>query len=371
MFNEKCIFLAFMLNDSAVSDYYQALAKELVDRGYQVIIITPYRRVNKVSINTNPAIYTWPSNRPTKLKDAIFLIKLIKQYRPILVYSSFVATNICTLVSWLLHVPLRFVAFHTSENKFLKGRERFEQRIRMIRKIAIFSLVSKVLPVSNAVAKEVESIYKVPKNKIAVFQNALKDYGLYRKVDSQKKFKLVCVAGLTYGKGHDVLIKAMEIVVEKYQDAKLFLVGDGECRQSLRKLVEELGLNENIIFLGQLPHCQAISLVADSYVFVLATRFEAFGFVITEAMSVGTPSIASNVGGIPELIRDGIDGYLVPVEDYQLFAEAIMKLLENPSLRDRMGVNARDRYLQCFELNNAIKKQADWFENQINDVIRI
>lgn len=370
MYNEKCIFLAFMLNDSAVSDYNQALANELVDRGYKVVIITPYRRVNKVSTNSNPAIYTWPSDRPTKLKDAIFLIKLINKHRPILVYSSFVATNICTLVSWLMHVPLRFVSFRTSENKYLKGKELFRQRLRRIRKILIFSLVTKVLPVSGAVAKEVESIYRVPEHKITVFQNALKDPGLYQNEKSQKKIDLVCVAGLTYGKGHDVLIKAMEIVVEKYKDVKLVLVGDGECRQSLIKMVEKLGLIKNVEFLGQLPHYQAISLVADSYAFVLATRFDAFPNVLIEALSVGTPVIASNVGGVPELIRDGIDGYLVPIEDYQLFSEAIMKLLGNSSLRDNMGANAREHYIQYFELNKAIEKQANWFENQIYHTLK-
>lgn len=364
----KCIILAFTLGDTAVSNYYQALAEELIERDFKIIIITPHRKVDKVSTETNPAIFTWPSDRPTKFKDAKFLFNLIKQYRPVIIYSTFVATNICTIVSWLMHVPRRYISFQTSENKYLQGKEFIKQQLLRIRKIAVLSLATKILPVSNAVAQEVESIYKVPKNKIAVFHNAIKDYGLFRTVNSQKKLDLVCVAGLTYGKGQDVLVKAMEIVVDKYQEARLFLVGDGECKQSLINLVEQLGLSENVIFLGQLPHYKAIALVADSYVLVLATRFEAFGFVIAEAMSVGTPSIASNVGGIPELIRDGIDGFLVPVEDHRLLAEKIMNLWGNPTLRDSMGANARERYLEYFELDKAIVNQADWLERQVESV---
>lgn len=364
----KCIILAFTLGDSAVSDYYQALAEELIERDFKIIIITPHRKVDMVSPETNPAIFTWPSDRPTKFKDAKFLINLIRQYRPVIIYSTFVATNICTIVSWLMHVPLRFTAFHTGENKYLQGKEFIKQKLFRIRKIAVLSLATKVLPVSNGVAKEVETIYKVPKQKIYVSQNALKDPGLYKQLGSWDKFDLVCVAGLTYGKGHDVLIKALPIVANNYPQFKLFLAGEGNNKNTLNKKVEDLDLSDKVVFLGQIPHQQAISLMSKAYAFILPTRFDAFPFAIIEAMSVGTPSIASNVGGIPELIRDGIDGFLVPVEDHRLLAEKIMNLLGNPTLRDSMGANARERYLEYFELDKAIVNQADWFERQIENV---
>jgi len=80
----KTIFINFTLNTSAVADYYRALANEFVQRGYKVVIITDGKRTHKVSENTNPAIFTWPSKRPTRLADARFLFKLIKRYLQIL-----------------------------------------------------------------------------------------------------------------------------------------------------------------------------------------------------------------------------------------------------------------------------------------------
>lgn len=361
----KSIILAFTLNDSAVADYYLSLAHEMEKRGYQVVIITPGKRTNKISITTNPAVYTWPSKRPTTLKDALFLRKLIQQYKPIIVLSTFVATNICLLVSWLMGVPCRFVTYHSSVNHNLKGKELFIQKYKNFRRSFIYLLSSKVLPVSEAMACELNSIYKVPNHKISVFYNALLDPGLYdRKGFKNKNF--VCVAVLTYGKGHDVLIRALHIVEKSHHDVKLFLVGDGDYKAHITELISNLGLGQNIELVGQIKHQEAISLMAEAYAVILATRFEAFGYVIIEAMSVGTPVIASKVGGIPELIRDGVDGYLVPVENYQLLAKSILKLIEEPSLRNQMGANAREHYVESFELNKAIKKQADWLENQIN-----
>jgi glycosyltransferase involved in cell wall biosynthesis len=102
--------------------------------------------------------------------------------------------------------------------------------------------------------------------------------------------------------------------------------------------------------------------MAESALTVVPSRSEAFGLVVIESMAVGTPAVASAVGGIPEIIRDGVDGFLVPPDDPAALADKIGLLLSNAELRHKMGLNARERFLSRFEQSRVVKEQADWLE---------
>lgn len=362
----KTIFFATQVSNAAVSKYYLALASELTNRGYQVVIITGGRKADKVSTNTNPAIYTWPSLRPTRIKDMVFLFKLIKRYSPVMILANFASVNTSILVSWLMGVPLRYATFRTSEKKTIQEIGVIKQKYLRLRKSIVYKLATKVLPVSEAMGNELIEQYNVPSAKVQYFHNAVEDPELFNELRPMKGQNLVCVAGLIYGKGQDVLIEAMPSVLKEYPGVKLYLIGSGEREQELMALTKRTGSDKAIYFLGQIDHKQVVSMMADAYVLVLPTRFEAFGLVIIEAMSVGTPVIASNIGGIPEIIRDGIDGILVPVEDDQALANAIKTLLRDPSLRSEMSKNVYERFLDKFELKKAVKKQADWVEYEMS-----
>ena len=93
---------------------------------------------------------------------------------------------------------------------------------------------------------------------------------------------------------------------------------------------------------------------------VVPSRSEGFGLVNIESLAVGTPVVASSVGGIVEVIRDGIDGFLVPPDNPELLAERLHLLLSNSELRSTMSRNARERFLTTFEQSKVIKEQADW-----------
>lgn len=117
-----------------------------------------------------------------------------------------------------------------------------------------------------------------------------------------------------------------------------------------------------IFLLGQIPHNKVLKQVSESNILIFPSRYEAFRLLIIEAMSIGTPVIASNVGGIPELIRDGIDGYLISPDDPELLAEKVILLFNNSKLARKIGESAYTRFLKKIELSKAIYKQAEWIE---------
>jgi len=175
---------------------------------------------------------------------------------------------------------------------------------------------------------------------------------------------LVYVGRLAKVKGVDTLMKAFCLVSE-YGEVHLDVFGSGSERENLEKLVRELGVDERVHFHGAIPQDEVYRAFAKADVAVVPSREEPFGLVVIEAMSVGTPVVASRVGGIPEILRDGVDGSLVPPEDPEALAAAIIRLLKDDALRLQMGRNARQRSLEEFQLSTRIPKVADWMEGLV------
>lgn len=143
------------------------------------------------------------------------------------------------------------------------------------------------------------------------------------------------VAKLWEGKGHAVLLEAAVEIARRVPNVRFLLVGDGYLRDSLERMVLNKGLKDYIIFTGFRNDIPEITSVFD--VSVLASSFEGLGRVLLEAMALGKPVVGTNIGGIPEAIRDGVNGLLVPAGDAKALSEAIISLLSDGDMRRRMG----------------------------------
>lgn len=126
--------------------------------------------------------------------------------------------------------------------------------------------------------------------------------------------------------------------------AKLLLVGDGPERSSIYHLVKDLGIEDQVIMLGKQENVQEIFSIAD--VFMLLSEKESFGLVLLEAMACGVPCIGTEVGGIPEVIINGKNGFTVPIGDTQLTSEKLVKLLSDPALHRRFA-NYAIQHVRC------------------------
>jgi glycosyltransferase involved in cell wall biosynthesis len=121
-------------------------------------------------------------------------------------------------------------------------------------------------------------------------------------------------------------------------------------------------LLERCTFRDAVPHDEVLRRMAVARVVIVPSRSEAFGLVNIEAMSVGTPVIASAVDGIKEIVRDGLDGVLVAPDDSNALAKQITSLLNDPSRRAEMSQYARERFLRVYEQSEVVTAQADWLE---------
>jgi glycosyltransferase involved in cell wall biosynthesis len=131
------------------------------------------------------------------------------------------------------------------------------------------------------------------------------------------------------------------------------------------RLALELGTEDNCIFLGYLNRNDIRKYMSSSVATVVPSISEAFGLVNIESMAMGTPVVASATGGIKEIIRDDIDGFLVAPGDAGALAQKLGILANNPSLREEMAKNARERFLSCFEQKTLVSRQVEWFEQLV------
>ena len=148
------------------------------------------------------------------------------------------------------------------------------------------------------------------------------------------------VARLEAEKGHPTLLEAWPTVVAEFPDAYLLVVGEGSRLESLQEQARELGIAERVVFTGRRDDIPAVTAALD--IAVLPSYREAQGLTILEAMALSRPVIASNVGGIPEMIDDGVTGILVPPHDADALSTAIGRLLRDHQLADTLGRAGHD-----------------------------
>ena len=151
---------------------------------------------------------------------------------------------------------------------------------------------------------------------------------------------ILTVAGLIRRKGIDTVIRAVARLRDA-QDFTLVVCGRGSEQRELEALAGRLGIQDRVLFKGQVPREEIPNYFAACDVFVLASRIEAAGNVILEAMAAGRPVVVTDSGGPPEYVRDRHTGYVVPVDDHEALGEKLRHLLEDPGLQDRMGAAGR------------------------------
>jgi glycosyltransferase involved in cell wall biosynthesis len=161
-------------------------------------------------------------------------------------------------------------------------------------------------------------------------------------------------------KGIDHLIDAADLLRSR-PALTVLVVGDGDRRDALAARVRRLGLEDRVRLLGKRDDVNA--LLAASDLFVCPSVWdEALGYVILEAMAVGLPAVASRVGGIPEVVREGETGLLVPPRDAGALAGAIASLLDDPVRREAMGRAGRQVITEDFSMERAITATVDLYE---------
>jgi len=174
-------------------------------------------------------------------------------------------------------------------------------------------------------------------------------------------FRIVSVGRLAPAKAYHLLIAAVARLVEKSRKVELTIVGDGPERRSLEEAVSQRKLDDIVRLAGPCNHDHVIDFYARADAFALASFAEGVPVVLMEAMAMEIPCVATWINGVPELIRNGIDGLLVPPADEEALADALEKLIDDPALGARLGASGRRRVLDLYNLERNSARLGDTF----------
>ncbi len=163
---------------------------------------------------------------------------------------------------------------------------------------------------------------------------------------SRRKKLLLSVGRLVPWKGFDVLIKCMPEILKYHPDLKLKIVGDGPQREELEKIIKILNLEDSVILTGQLFREDLLNLKKQASIFVFNTNWESFSFDTVECMNLKLPIITTNVGPLPELIQNDMDGILIEPNNKEQIVSAVRKVLGNDEFRKKIIENAYNKSKQ-------------------------
>ncbi|HEY7098188.1 MAG TPA: glycosyltransferase [Terriglobales bacterium] len=176
---------------------------------------------------------------------------------------------------------------------------------------------------------------------------------------------VLSVGNLIAIKGHECLLRAIATVQHKHQDLTCDIIGDGSEQMRLTNLSSELGISGHVRFLGRRSRNEVAEAMQHCTIFALPSRYEALGCVYLEAMATGKPIIGCIGQGIEEVIRNGIDGVLVPPDDQDALAVSLAALLDDDSLRRGIGEAARNTILQGYTLAKQAQKLGQLYQECI------
>lgn len=177
---------------------------------------------------------------------------------------------------------------------------------------------------------------------------------------------LLCVGRLNAAKGIHLLLQAMATLRRDFKALQLTLVGDGEERASLETLAEWLGISDCVVFSGAVNQDHILPYYQQADVFCLPSFAEGVPVVLMEAMAMEIPCVASRITGIPELIDDGEDGLLFTAANVQALTTALRRLLDDPSLRARLGERARRKVVARYNRDVNFNALARHFEARLD-----
>ena len=339
------------------------LARALVGGGHRVVVCAYYEH-NPIMVgmieSTGAEVRLLNLKRHGALQNlgrmpalAIALGKVIREVRPNFVHVQYMAPGVVpVVVARLMGVPRVLATVHVPARHY--------RRVWMPRSVArlcdAFLCVSQTAERSffgdsalfdEPLLRRGRKHFAIP-NCVDLEQvDAIEQGGpfdaLRQSLGLEGKKIVGMVSRLSPEKGPQYLIEAFAAVARRVSDAALLIVGDGTMRPELERRARELSIGNRIVWAGRVPQAEAFRHLAIMDVVVAPSMWEGFGLSAAEAMAFGKPVVVSDVDGLSEVVADGETGLLVPPGNADALAEGIVTLLDDESMRDRMGRAGRAR----------------------------
>lgn len=277
------------------------------------------------------------------------VIKIIRQYKPDIIHGAvFEGVALATIAGTLARVPM-IVAEETSDPANRRWRGHLLTKF-------FFALADKAVGVSPFVSNYLKTKLNINADKVVTIMNGVANRDVTvsnrekvrEQLDITEDTFLIGFVGRLEDdmKQVSLLIRVLEKLVNDERDVHLLIVGDGVDKSFLDNLSSELNLSAHITFVGYQSATEKFYAAMD--LFCLASKREAFGLVLAEAMFAKVPVVASNVGGIPYVVEDGVSGLLAESGDVADFHNKILRVMEDRMLRNKLIDNGYSRALQLF-----------------------
>jgi glycosyltransferase involved in cell wall biosynthesis len=377
--------------------YVYYLSNELLKNGYSIHVVTGSNQTRDVHVNQQldvsflkspkmPAVKSFllagNSNRKLQRIKASANIDIMHPQLPLTpnfaVPPHYGKTLVCTV-----HSTWKGEAKAIAGEPFTRLNANEKVLVSLNRMLRFFeeSMIHrarKVIAVSEFTKWELTNYYKIPAHKIKVIHNGV-DIKKFQPAADKRRIKaelgfnpddiaIVSVGRLYARKGLFTLIESMPAVVKRFPNAKFIISGKGQSDE-MQKLIAhatKLGVIGNIIFTGYYPDQKLPKLYQAADVFAFSTFYEHHPFAVLEALSTGLPVVTTTVGGIPETIQTGKNGFLVKPFDEKAFAERILYLLEHKEFASEMGAAARKTVVEQLDWRIVVKDAMKVYDQSLS-----
>jgi glycosyltransferase involved in cell wall biosynthesis len=328
------------------SKQLQVFCSYKAQQGYKVYFITDLHKVREESVIEGVHVLAWPAQRPDTFRSLVFLAALLWKVQPVMVIANFSSVPLVTVMAWLFRTPVRVAFFHTTFA--IKVSESVLRK--MIRR-GVYRTCTHLVAVNKEIAKQAQRKFRIPENKMHVLLNSYPTAGGV--VTMKKKRKIVTVAALEDWKGVDRVVEAFSQVQQQLPEYELIIIGGGSRQDDLKQLVAKSGISKRVYFRGEMKFTEVQSELSEAEIFVLLSREDGSPQVVLEAMANGCSVIATNIGGIPEMISHNINGVLVnsDIAIEQTVME-LQRLSNDFDLRRRLSQEAQDVVKHKFSANS-------------------
>jgi glycosyltransferase involved in cell wall biosynthesis len=347
------VMLVHQPTDGGVGRHVKDIAEGLAERGHEVVlcgpalpagIATTLPRVRHVRLDIGRSVAPC-----TDLSALRSLTRIIREVKPDIVHAH--SSKAGALSRLARFFQPRIPVIYTPHGYAFAGyfSRELERRVYRVLERALAPLATRVLCVCEAEAGLARAIG--PDSRVRVVHNGIEPPSEHLldalMVDLRQTGPTICaLTQLRPGKGIETLIDATPSVLERHPHLQIAIWGEGSELEELRARATRVGVAHAVRFLGSSE--APLSVLRAAEIFVHPSMAEAFPYVILEAMSVATPAIASDVGGIAEALVDGETGVLVAPGDSRALASALSDLLANPDRRASIGLAAQRRVERLF-----------------------
>ncbi len=347
------------------------LAKGLKNKGHQVMVCSLTKGGPLEKELRQEGVETIVlSNLPLRGKYTFYFVfrlwRLMRKQKFDIVHTHVFMSNFWGRIAGCLSGVKVIISTEHNQDLWKKRRHIFADKILSL-------CTHKIIAVSGAVESFVVKKEKINAKRLTLIHNAV-DTKKFMPCDvSSLKKELNIPAGaviigtvsrLIPQKGQRYFLQAARVISKNNQNVRFLIIGDGQLKNDLRALSERLMLSDKVIFTGFRPDIIGLLTLLD--IFVLPSLWEGFGLALLEAMALAKPVVATDVGGIPEIIENGKTGILVKPKDPEALARAILKLINDNLYARGLGLNARKTVQERFSLNTMIDKVEAVYRSFLN-----